>query len=658
MGAETVVVARDGEAGSSGRSWRRQRRVRARLLAAFAVAIGCAVIFPLWRHLRLAAGLAAARDLLRTSQVDEAVGSLERMIARWPECGEAEYLLAIACRRSLRLDLALPHLERAAELGWDAKDIDRQRYLTYFQCGDYRRSSKEVLDLLLEDATDDDAEDTYEAVARGYMAGLRLTEAQFMLAKWLEWRPGEARAYLLRAEIAMLDDDHESEIAAYRDLLRFQPRHYEARRRLGEALTKKYADKEALQLLSECVRERPHDVDALLALATWYHRTAQVEQAKKIGRAVLAERPAGRRLAQACSLLGQLAIEAKDYDEAVRNLRLAVEADPGSIAALYALSQSLSRAGHAEEAKVSKERCERVEALDQRLFGLREDILRDPGDPDTRFEIGTILLEQGDTKSGVNWLLSVLFHDPSHVAAHRALAEYYEKIDESATAALHRAKAEQGGANPPMLVPTSTPQAVRPPGTFREVFLPHATDLESYIGSAECADCHRAIYNRHSQSRMANCLASARECLRRHELPLPAEVNDEANGYRYRVEADGDELVLRVIRGEESIRVALEYALGSGQRGLTFARDFDADHYQESRVSYYADTNSWDITPGEETARPTSLAEAVGSLIPKRSPAACLSCHASRLVQVDGKIDLDRSHFGVDCERCHGPGLD
>ena len=192
----------------------------------------------------------------------------------------------------------------------------------------------------------------------------------------------------------------------------------------------------------------------------------------------------------------------------------------------------------------------------------------------------------------------------------------------------------------------------------REVLVPRAGDLDLYLGAAACCECHREIFNRQSQSRMAGALDTGANYYKRHEMPVPAQVNDEANGLRYRVEAWRGELFLEVARGDETIRTAMDYALGSGERGLTFVRDLDGDHYQELRMSYYADTNTWDLTPGQESDQPASLADALGRTVPKRSHGACLSCHASRLVQSGGKIDPARARFGVDCERCHGPGRD
>lgn len=189
-----------------------------------------------------------------------------------------------------------------------------------------------------------------------------------------------------------------------------------------------------------------------------------------------------------------------------------------------------------------------------------------------------------------------------------------------------------------------------------EILVPRGGELDGYVGAARCAECHREIYDRQSRSRMAGALQTAEEYDRQHRLPIPAEVNDRENGLSYRVLPRDGELILEVSRGLETARASLGYALGSGARGLTFVRDLDAGGYQELRISYYADDHVWDFTPGQENDRPTTVQQALGKFVPKRSPEACLDCHASRLVQSEGQIVPASSLFGVDCERCHGPG--
>ncbi|HEV3340670.1 MAG TPA: cytochrome c3 family protein [Pirellulales bacterium] len=189
-----------------------------------------------------------------------------------------------------------------------------------------------------------------------------------------------------------------------------------------------------------------------------------------------------------------------------------------------------------------------------------------------------------------------------------------------------------------------------------EVLAPRGAEIADYVGSARCAECHREMTEHQSRSRMAATLQTAEEFESGHSLPVPAELLDPDNHLRYRIDRRDGKLFLEVWRGREVARAEMTYALGSGKVAVTFVRDLDADNYQELRASWYADTNAWDLTPGQRGARPVSVTEALGRPIGKRSPQACLTCHASLLVQSDAEIDPARSRFGVGCERCHGPG--
>ncbi|HWB10064.1 MAG TPA: hypothetical protein VG826_12605 [Pirellulales bacterium] len=192
----------------------------------------------------------------------------------------------------------------------------------------------------------------------------------------------------------------------------------------------------------------------------------------------------------------------------------------------------------------------------------------------------------------------------------------------------------------------------------QQVLAPREENPESYVGATRCAECHLETSERQSSSRMAATLQTADQYERAHALPVPAEVFDPDNRLRYRIDRRDGKLCLEVRRGREVAYAEMTYALGSGKVAVTFVRDLDADHYEELRTTWYADTNSWDLTPGQKAARPITVAEALGRPIPKLGPQACLTCHASLLVQSDAKIDPADSHFGVHCERCHGHGRD
>jgi tetratricopeptide (TPR) repeat protein len=429
------------------------------------VVLLCAAVLRAWSSSGLEGRLAKARGQLRDFQPYAALETLRQAAAKYPDSAEVEILLAAAYRRAGQLHEVDSHLVRASELGGDINQIDRQRYLTFFQAGDFRRSGTELLELLKVAASDDEAEEIYEAMARGYMSAMLLKQADFMLTGWLEWRPQSARAHLLQADVAALRGDLWDEIACYREAVRCDPKSVEARRRLARELVLNHQVDEAYDLYAACLRDQPTDPDVLLGLAECHKARGETDAAKKFANLVSAGRPNDRQRAAALVLLAQMAQDEKDYAEAARLLEEATKAHPSNIGAAYALSQVLLRAGRDEEAKTCFERWQRLKALDDKLNSLHSSVMTNPADPDLRTDIGEALLEQGATKQGVNWLVSVLFYVPEHPRANRLLAEHYERVGDAKLAARHRAVAEgkvnaMPGPSSPQPGPIGEPPAV------------------------------------------------------------------------------------------------------------------------------------------------------------------------------------------------------
>ncbi|HJT32405.1 MAG TPA: tetratricopeptide repeat protein [Pirellulales bacterium] len=411
-----------------------------------------------WQRAWLKYELAAARESLRQSDSEAAADRLQKIVARAPHSAEAEYLLAAAVRRAGKFDQVAPHLARAAELGWSTKDLDRQRSLAFFQVGDFRTAGPDVMEMLLEDANDDEAEEAYEALTRGYTTAMLFNQANFILDAWIHWRPESARAWLMRADLAALSGNVKGETAACREVVRFDPKHREARRRLAYVLSRTLENDEAFEIYFQLHREQPNDPETMLGLAEGHHRRGETAEAKRLLARLLELDIEARHRASAFSLLGQIAMSAKDYAEAARVLKGAVELIPGSIPINYAYSRALSGAGRDEEAKVYIERYKRLQKLEDNLQPLRDALIARPGDSMLRSQIGETLVEMGETEAGVNWLLSVLLHDPGHRRTHRLLAEHYEKTGERELARKHRAVAEAKNrvATSPVLPPAMT----------------------------------------------------------------------------------------------------------------------------------------------------------------------------------------------------------
>jgi len=94
----------------------------------------------------------------------------------------------------------------------------------------------------------------------------------------------------------------------------------------------------------------------------------------------------------------------------------------------------------------------------------------------------------------------------------------------------------------------------------------------------------------------------------------------------------------------------LAYAIGSGANGISFAVK-RGDHLFQAPLSWYARTQTWELSPGYEHAdygfnRPLA--------------AACLACHTGRPRPValsSGRyLSPPFEEAAIGCENCHGPG--
>lgn len=404
-----------------------------------------------WRRIQADSQFALVRDDLRQFHPEDALNRLNALAARDSRSAETEFLLACACRRVGRLADVSAHLKRASELGWDQGQIDRQYCLTYFQAGDFRRSGTELLDRLHERASDDEAEEAYEALARGYTAAMLLRQADFILESWLAWRPQCLRAHLMRAEVAALAGSATREMACYEGALRCDSTNFQARRSLAPLLIEANEIDRAAELFGACLRDRPNDAQSLVGLAECEQRRGRPREAQRFIDRALAAEPDRRQRSAAFALAGQIALAAKDYERACQMLRQAVEFDPANVGAVYSLSQALIRADRQEESKAYLARWQRLKLLEDSLYDLHTELLKQPEDADLRTEIGEALLDLGAGNAGATLLISALLYEPDNALAHQRLADYYQAEGQADLAELHRAAihdSKKGAAEP------------------------------------------------------------------------------------------------------------------------------------------------------------------------------------------------------------------
>ena len=100
------------------------------------------------------------------------------------------------------------------------------------------------------------------------------------------------------------------------------------------------------------------------------------------------------------------------------------------------------------------------------------------------------------------------------------------------------------------------------------------------------------------------------------------------------------------------IEAEVQYALGSGRRGINFLIERDGFVFL-SPIAWFAQQGRWDVSPGfEERAQQTNFERAI---YPN-----CLFCHTNEVRPLAGPLNryetpIFRGH-AIGCERCHGPG--
>ncbi len=118
--------------------------------------------------------------------------------------------------------------------------------------------------------------------------------------------------------------------------------------------------------------------------------------------------------------------------------------------------------------------------------------------------------------------------------------------------------------------------------------------------------------------------------------------------------ADGQVRFETIDRGKIHAAV-VDYAFGSGDRGLTLVGRDMSGRPRELRFSYYADGVAWDVTSGHAADAPEGE-NWLGRLLSVDDVQSCLFCHTTVARSARDQTGPESADRGIGCERCHGPG--
>lgn len=190
----------------------------------------------------------------------------------------------------------------------------------------------------------------------------------------------------------------------------------------------------------------------------------------------------------------------------------------------------------------------------------------------------------------------------------------------------------------------------------RRFLLPLALTAMAGAGGpdTQCAGCHRAQSQAWAGNSMSKALYTPADSAILRDNPL---LEFTLGRYRYRIERRGSgESVYSVTDGAATVAAPIRYAFGQGFAGQTFVYQHEGKWY-ESRLSYYKETRSLDLTMGAPPGEPKTVVEAAGREMTQKDVVECFACHTTNSVKREPgrspRIDFAKLQAGIGCQNCH-----
>lgn len=415
----------------------RLRSWRALLILGIALVVGVLVA----PHARAWYQLRCAQSALARYHPEEAAPLLASCLRVWPHDAQAHLLASRAARQSGDLDEADRQLRLCQSLlGTGSKEVALEWALLQAVGG----NSREV-EAFLERRAEQNADLrplVWEALIEGHTRVYRILDALALADHWLQVDPDNVRAHELRGLAYQHGKSASKGTEDLQRAIELDPTRDAARWHLVLGLLEMGSYGDALKHLDHLERRRPDDPEVSVRIARCHNLLGDATQARQILDAVLEASP---EHGLALRTRGQFALADRQPEQAEGWLRRAAKVWPNDYQVHWFLYQSLQQQGKEEAAKAQlavaeqiKERAERVGELSSRKLSER------PLDPALHYEMGVLLVRNGNASAGKGWLLSALNLAPDYRPAHAALADLYRREGDETRAAEHRRRA----ANP------------------------------------------------------------------------------------------------------------------------------------------------------------------------------------------------------------------
>ena len=365
---------------------------------------------------------AAARNALSQHENDAALKWLDWATWLAREDSETAFLRARALRRIGQMKQSVAAWRRAKLLHAPLQRIQHEQWLGWAQSGKLREVGRHVPELL------NDPRGDFEEISEAFFLGCVLTQnhaqAFQILQSWIDERPIQARPYLLRAKLWVMQSKLDNAENDLRRAVALDPGNAEAAVELASKLQIRNRFEDAIPLFQRSLNAPHFAVRAHIGLAVCLKCQGESGRIRPLLERAVKLAPENP---QALCELGRFELETGQFAAAVLRSKEAVRVSPRDEDCHFVLAQALVADGMPEQAQPHFEFIRKVRDGLHELDRCEELLAKNPRDIDALIRAGTILLEVADPEEGLIRLNSALEIEPNHAVARKLIADYYTR---------------------------------------------------------------------------------------------------------------------------------------------------------------------------------------------------------------------------------------
>lgn len=411
------------------------RKARVALVLAVA-AIASAAVFG-YKPLRFYYAMKRGKQLLAARRLDAALEQFQSARELRPQSPAPHFYLARTYRKLGRMGRVQKHIQRAFDLGYDVRTLDREQWLAQAQTGQMRLAEPHLKELLARPG--EDGPEILEAYVAGYIRLQRLGKAELLINGWKDEFKDDPQPHYFEALILVAYGNDMAALAPLEHALMLDASRTDIRLELANALVRLQKYERAESHFRACLKAEPDNARALLGLADCLVPRERAGEAKALYERILKTDPdhASARVG-----LAKIAVADGRPKPAIELLEPIVAKNERNASLRQTYASALRATGRVDEAKQHMQFVTESRKARSRIHILLDELKEDPGRVEKRYEIGELLMKYGSRGEAILWLLAVLEYQPRHQGANRLLARYYESKGLTETASKFRSRVE------------------------------------------------------------------------------------------------------------------------------------------------------------------------------------------------------------------------